>query len=1054
MKKLLFIWLGLACMLFASCQSDKKEEGYTPTKKNGFTLHFSVPGTILNTYASIPSEEGEDQINTLYVLFFESTGSGTGKFVDYYQVTEGLPFSSSGTMEIDFSKVPSLDNETDYNILVVANPEGYLSTTPLVWLQSLTGKTESEVIQNTQSIVQGAANNNESDNSKAVRSDNQLMSARVYKEAEQEKVTVEFIRAMARFDVINNTIGYELVSASIWNAYPETTVWENNNTTFDKSRIKRYYGYLAQSSDMNNIKGKLYAFENRSLSPSQNDQTTTCLILGMRPYGGTTTYYRVNISSTADGQWLKRNNIYQISIKSVSKEGAGNELGAYNDSKMNLELNINGWDVDDAGLVLRDGDNIMVIPTSRIRFTPEADERYYSVYTIGTGTLEISRRELPQGITVSLNGNNFTVKADASNTYKEGFFELKFGNLVGRITVTQTGEYANSLSLSASEVPPFSANGATQMPGSIVVTSSGSWSAKMVVGDFTFQYGANVTEIKSAPSGQSFVVSTKASNNSAEAKIGVILVTLDSDPENFQRAIVLTQMGQGGFTVSPVQSTIKFDAEGTLIAGSANKNEFTVAPASSSDIWEAVLQGADADKFTITHDGGGSSVTGTGKFTVTAKGPNTGSLERTANVRVQFKNNTTVYKEMKVTQACYTLSLSPATVSAISSLGGSTPAITVTTSAPSSYRWTATVATANTISGHAAYFNQSQGSTSLTGRPLTEKFNVTFPRLTASGVSPVATVTVKLEGTDITASLKVNQESFQFNTKVTLKTAITTYYSSIYSPSDKYYCFFNRWGDNLRNSNYFSITNQNATVQIPSVSNWTAGWSVHDTNPDIFFANAEAHRGGRESDSRYISTPAQFNAWRLASDKRVLMIEGSWYGDQVLVSTGVAPAYKGTATSAGIGFSYSDWKDGCAAAAATIRSVNPNTKVRNTQLWKYLFEEGPFGPVNPSNLRLRSADATYGHISKWPTTMIPILFVKYGSTMRCVFGIDPTNRVIWIGDAELFSTRGGACVNYPGISGDNERFLNNVLAYMLNVVQFGDTFNSQFKPTNGPFTYY
>jgi hypothetical protein len=57
--------------------------------------------------------------------------------------------------------------------------------------------------------------------------------------------------------------------------------------------------------------------------------------------------------------------------------------------------------------------------------------------------------------------------------------------------------------------------------------------------------------------------------------------------------------------------------------------------------------------------------------------------------------------------------------------------------------------------------------------------------------------------------------------------------------------------------------------------------------------------------------------------------------------------------------------------------------------------------------------------------------------------IDPVLRILYIGDVDLFGTVGGRN-SFPAGS-EKLKFMNNIIAFMVNAAQHGDYFLSEFR---------
>ena len=89
---------------------------------------------------------------------------------------------------------------------------------------------------------------------------------------------------------------------------------------------------------------------------------------------------------------LKRNNVYKLTVNSVKKEGYATELEAYKGALTSLSYSINYWDMDSHGTVQFDGDNILAIPSKKVLFTPNGGSYDLGMFTLGEGTLSVSKK--------------------------------------------------------------------------------------------------------------------------------------------------------------------------------------------------------------------------------------------------------------------------------------------------------------------------------------------------------------------------------------------------------------------------------------------------------------------------------------------------------------------------------------------------------------------------------------------------------------------------------------------------------------------------------------
>lgn len=121
-------------------------------------------------------------------------------------------------------------------------------------------------------------------------------------------------------------------------------------------------------------------------------------------------------------------------------------------------------------------------------------------------------------------------------------------------------------------------------------------------------------------------------------------------------------------------------------------------------------------------------------------------------------------------------------------------------------------------------------------------------------------------------------------------------------------------------------------------------------------------------------------------------------------------------------------------------------------LINYFLEEGPFsnsGRLNPGDIWMYGKESINAGLSKWPDTFIPVIMVNNSRGVAyCVFGIDPTNRMIWMSDPAIFGNSSSLFANYLNFQAnrpENMVFLNNFIAWMSNAALYGDSFLNDFR---------
>ncbi|MCD8193716.1 MAG: hypothetical protein LUD74_04050, partial [Tannerellaceae bacterium] len=604
MKNLSFLFSLLLTFTLLGCQEEDREKR---TGDQSFKLSYMIPAsTQVVSRSAISTEDGEDQVNSFYILFFEHTTGGIGKFIaaiDVMETHEG-PLSNSGILDIEFPAGSGLNATETYNMLLCANIEEYQTgITNLSGLEAVCqDKTEREVIGMLQAKIEGvpaglSPREEQEFNDRRMVITNLPMSTSAVKQAGQDELTVELIRTVSRFDVAldQTTVeGYRLESASIWNAYTVCRIWEGVFSEFTDARTERYYGVKANGNK--EITASLYAFENYVSTPAQTDKSTTCLIIGLNNLStGKTEYFRANVNASGSlGHQLHRNHIYTLIIKSVNNQGDENERGAYdNTDDMRLSFDINGWKVDDSGTLQIEGPDVLASPTATVRLFAQGETRQYYVYTIGEGVPAITGKNLPGHIKATLTlapgyseSSNFktsilTFEAAPGKTNNNNYkIEIGFSFMSALITVEQVEGNSEYIDLAPYKEVIGLGEKAGSVTEEITVNSSGTWVAEIIQGDhLSFTSGSRQTKIEGA-SGQAFSLYAFELNAADEPRYWFVSVYLKDHPEIIRNLVIRQQGGADPRYVRFPQQEMK------IATGGGSTNAFTIE---SNDVWTAEI---------------------------------------------------------------------------------------------------------------------------------------------------------------------------------------------------------------------------------------------------------------------------------------------------------------------------------------------------------------------------------------------------------------------------------------------------------------------------------
>ncbi|MDL2230275.1 hypothetical protein LJB87_00600 [Alistipes sp. OttesenSCG-928-L06] len=1078
MKKGILFLLTIAAVVLSACTSETSLP--TPQQNAAFTLLVEVDeinaGTQLSTRGTYPAAEGESTINTLHLLFFEHQANGGGQFVKAYKVNSPL---MNGSYPITFGSGEGvgLSETQDYSILAIANMAGYLNDSSAealdIFLDRFNGMTEKQAVDQTALQVTGVGTD-QNDDSKKIPSSNIFMSARTTRLAGDATATIKLTRGVSRIDVAlasSVAAGYDLVSASIWGAASATPVWYDKMTETPE-RLRRFYGLKRTSGFKDEIKGGLYAFENFVSSPQQNDDVTTCLILGLKPDGtalSQTTYYRVNVHPDKMSQDLVRNDVYRVRVDLVTSEGADSEYGAWNQSETLLSVSVNEWNLDEEGMVQTDGVNTLAIPVKRVRLNPAGDSREYSIFTMGPGTLTISREQLPDGITVELHGTLLKVYANAlpsNQSERRGSIELSMGSLRGTITFIQSPMEDKFLTLNRYEIPSYAPVGRTGISDNIpfTVNASGAWTAIIynmstdpTNPGFSFNpSGTPLGELKSQknPFGDMFQVYTTGDNDPmGGVRNGFVVVSLDGDPE-YNRVVVLSQRGKSDITLLPAFENINFTSDGTPIGVAkplpGGYFEFTVNPGYDSGGqvlgWKAEVQSINGDHeyFEVTTLGSGN------RILLQAKGTHAGydylnlaNRPLSAWLQITLLDSPDTYIRVPIAQEKETITLSTQGTQVPNS-GGYLADITV--NLHPSLQWDARVVS-NSIAGHPGYLVQNQASvgSSLSAQPQATKFSVGFDKMFYPFVNQSPQVVIEVSATvnpDIKTTLTVTQGALLPQTLNILDVRNTSYGCLI---GGTHYLAYYR--DYLRNTTMFG---PKGTVMISGNMKITGLGSGSRYDPgtissDYSYLHVGGQPGSDYSQARHLSV----ENWRKANDKVVVYACDNRNGS----------LFAGSGNSYTTGLSTRGYTYKSTGSHGYTARINSNAV--NTNIMKYLLKDGPF--TNGVELtRLKNGTLRFYHDSTssgvnpgsapFSDGAVAVIVDPNGTPMLV---IDPKGRLVYIGESQFFNDSSSAHpYNTPPVkasSSEKSKFLGNLLAYIINAAQYGSSFTDHFLP--GSTTY-
>ena len=443
----------LACLLFAftfiSCSKDHDmtsgQDGHM------LTVNYHIDPSFDVYTKSNAGAVGERMIEKLYVLFFHASdhAANPGGYAGY-SLTKPGSSGSLGTVSVNLPD--GGDVSQAWQLVFLANPSKYAELgTYGTFGEWLAGEMTGVKFEDCSGKIIASANDAEGIKSPL------LMSGSAQKSEGGNNISVNLRRNMARVDlkIAPTVIGFELVSAKLWNARTYTSII--SGTELNESGFDGYSDYQIKGTpnmDSDSIGAQLYAFPNTPVASTADDDVTTCLIVGGK-YGGSesVTYYRVNVAPFGGSQKIERNRRYVINIVNVKGEGERTESAAKGSVATGALIEYtmtDTWDDDFYGTYVFDqyGNGLSVSARS-VTFSNSADQEIeINVFTKSGDTNPITgdwdadientehfSAEIIEGSRVRVTALN----ANDSFTERHTMLNLVWGDLVLPVEIIQQG---------------------------------------------------------------------------------------------------------------------------------------------------------------------------------------------------------------------------------------------------------------------------------------------------------------------------------------------------------------------------------------------------------------------------------------------------------------------------------------------------------------------------------------------------------------------------------------------------------------------------------------
>ncbi|MDR0333144.1 MAG: hypothetical protein LBI15_06725 [Dysgonamonadaceae bacterium] len=154
-------------------------------------------------------------------------------------------------------------------------------------------------------------------------------------------------------------------------------------------------------------------------SMDDNHTERMAIVVGGSFNGNPTTYYRLDFAKGGSLIDVYRNFLYQFNIISVSGDGYGDPITAYESTAMNMEADILNWNDSDLDNIYFDGTNYFRISDQRIVFSPFVSEREVIIETnVSDFTLTMGNHTIRNnGVTVATPYYLYTITPNGGNSY-------------------------------------------------------------------------------------------------------------------------------------------------------------------------------------------------------------------------------------------------------------------------------------------------------------------------------------------------------------------------------------------------------------------------------------------------------------------------------------------------------------------------------------------------------------------------------------------------------------------------------------------------------------
>lgn len=373
----------LVAFVAAACVDDMRDNSVFAAEGGDAMIAFSVENVSLTR--AIEGQDMESGIDHAYLLFYPSEVA----------IENAIPLaavkadvSAANPNALSFKMPLSLEQDTDYNLLAIANadsylPEGFSSFATYIqaWCNTQSDTKENLHLYHADRILAGDVD--------CLPMLGRIVGNVPFRFSMQNgnysvSTSLSFRRMVARIDVANIiSSGFRVEGVSLCN-------WRDAASIVSTSNIGTVRGVLADGGDnsesvsfipledisgFQQLKASIYTFPSAVSESNIGDKESTALIIRAKYSDDSeSSFYRVNVGMNGRSAEVKANTKYMITIQSVKGRGASTPEEAYSSTESNLELSVvEEWDVE-GGYAMDEYGNFIILSRGTVEFDEDPEE--------------------------------------------------------------------------------------------------------------------------------------------------------------------------------------------------------------------------------------------------------------------------------------------------------------------------------------------------------------------------------------------------------------------------------------------------------------------------------------------------------------------------------------------------------------------------------------------------------------------------------------------------------------------------------------------------------